>query len=51
MFAGGFLGAVLVLHVSVVDPLVIAFVAMVVVTVATAMLGRHGEAWTRPRKP
>jgi uncharacterized membrane protein YoaK (UPF0700 family) len=51
MFAGGLLGAVLVLHVSVVDPLILAFVAMVFVSVATAIVGRHGEAWTKPQTP
>jgi uncharacterized membrane protein YoaK (UPF0700 family) len=48
MFLGGLVGAVLVLHVSDVDPLIIALVATMLVALATAMLGRHGQTWTKP---
>jgi len=51
MFAAGLLGAVLVLHASIVDPLIIAFVATLFVAVTTAVLGKHGAVWTKPRKP
>jgi uncharacterized membrane protein YoaK (UPF0700 family) len=46
MFAGGLVGAELVLHVSDILPLAIALVAILFVALATELLGRHDEPWT-----
>lgn len=46
MFAGGLVGAVLVLHVSDIVPLAIALAAILFVSLATEVLGRHDEPWT-----
>jgi uncharacterized membrane protein YoaK (UPF0700 family) len=49
MFAGGLVGAMLVLHVSDVVPLAIALVAILFVALATGVLGRHGGGWTKSK--
>jgi uncharacterized membrane protein YoaK (UPF0700 family) len=48
MMAGALVGAVFVLHVSIVLPLVTALVVLVVIVVASHVLGRGDPAWVRP---
>jgi uncharacterized membrane protein YoaK (UPF0700 family) len=47
MFVGAFIGSVLIFHVSIVHPLVSAFVIMACVAVATLVLSRDDPAWVR----
>jgi len=49
MFAGGLVGAALVLHVSDIVPLAIGLGAILFVSLATQLLGRHGEDWTKSK--
>jgi uncharacterized membrane protein YoaK (UPF0700 family) len=45
MFVGAFIGSLLIFHVSIVYPLVIAFIIVVIVAVSVRMLSRTDPAW------
>jgi uncharacterized membrane protein YoaK (UPF0700 family) len=48
MLVGALIGAVFVLHVTMVLPLVVALVVLVVIATASRVLGRADAAWVRP---
>jgi hypothetical protein len=48
MFVGALVGAVFVLHVAIVLPLVTALVVLVVIAAAGRIAGRGDPAWVRP---
>jgi uncharacterized membrane protein YoaK (UPF0700 family) len=48
MFAGALVGSLLIFHVSIVYPLVIALIVMVLIAVTTRVLSRTDPAWVRP---
>jgi len=47
MLAGAFLGAILIRHAQVYDPLVIALAVIILGAAATYTLGKPGPAWVR----
>jgi hypothetical protein len=47
MLVGALIGAVLVIHVHIVAPLVIALVVTATIAMVTQVLGRSGAAWVR----
>jgi uncharacterized membrane protein YfcA len=49
MFVGAFVGALMVLNVSVAYPLVIAFGVIVLATLVAWLSSRKKPAWTQPR--
>ena len=48
MFTGALVGSLLIFHVSIVYPLVIALIVMVIIAVTTRVLSRTDPAWVRP---
>jgi hypothetical protein len=48
MLVGALIGAVFVLHVAIVLPLVVALVVLVVIATAGRVLGTTDAAWVRP---
>jgi uncharacterized membrane protein YoaK (UPF0700 family) len=48
MFVGALVGSLLIFHVSIVYPLVIALIVMVTIAVTTRVLSRTDPAWVRP---
>ena len=51
MLAGAFIGAVLIRHAQVYDPLVIALAVIILGAAATYALGKRDPAWVRPQGP
>ena len=48
MFVGALVGSLLIFHVSIVYPLVIALIVVVIIAVTTRVLSRTDPAWVRP---